>query len=436
MKKSTLIVSLVAGLATHVHAEGCPWICKGYLGTGSLARYDNRFIGEARGLIFVFPSEGWSTNVAHANAYAACATQYPDPINFRSGGGGISETNNFGAVAAISCGEQYDEFLSACWARRGSNSSGVSTAAYAPFPSGEEDWPEVVVCGHSGASSFTYEETDFLPGAAVGTGNALLDIEYLGSASPSFEAQVLFLPSINSSRLVRDGISLRIGGSLTSFGVTASMSGTSATGNLDEVGGVYSKTVQGSLPTGQSVQIGMSRFSFSDGALDVNGDGRFNQLDSAALFDLICASGCDPNLIERFDFDGSLSINQADVDFLESLIAAGMSSGIFGDANQDGIVDCNDRGGLSLSGYAIGDPEFIIEMDYNLDGLIDASDIAEADAWIPTADIDRDGGVTAGDLDAFFVLYGAGDLAVDFNHNGGVEAGDLDVFFEMFQVGC
>lgn len=52
------------------------------------------------------------------------------------------------------------------------------------------------------------------------------------------------------------------------------------------------------------------------------------------------------------------------------------------------------------------------------------------------ADYDGDGGVTAGDLSAFFVDFEDGDDAADLDLDGGITAGDLALFFERFEAGC
>lgn len=52
------------------------------------------------------------------------------------------------------------------------------------------------------------------------------------------------------------------------------------------------------------------------------------------------------------------------------------------------------------------------------------------------ADYDGDGGVTAGDLSAFFVDFELGADDADLDLDGGVTAGDLALFFERFEAGC
>ncbi len=433
MKSSVLTLALLAGLSSQALAGG-PWICEDLSAINMLPPYDNRFIGQARGTIYLLPDEGYTTNLTHARAFAACATQYPEEPLY-SGGAGNSQTNTNGASTAyMTCGVPNLLVLN-CYSRRGSNVSGVSNAALPPPQrDGTEDAPEVYVCGFSGASSLTYNEVDFLPGAAVGTGEALIDVTYQGSGSPSYSAEVSFWPSFQAQRLLRNGAVLTVGTTQVIVGVTSTANGVRALGSLTESNGVYTYAPQGSLPSSVPVQLGIRNFSFDDGAFDVNGDGRFNIHDLNALGSHLNTQ--DQDIIGRFDLDGSSGINQGDIDILESYIDVGLDSGVFGDANEDGVVDCSDRSGLLLEGYDLEDAEYVVTMDFNLDGLIDASDLAVADTVIPTADFNRDGGINATDISDFYDAYQLGDLSADLDQSGGVTADDLTLFFVMYGEGC
>ena len=51
------------------------------------------------------------------------------------------------------------------------------------------------------------------------------------------------------------------------------------------------------------------------------------------------------------------------------------------------------------------------------------------------ADYDQDGGVTGGDLAAFFADFEAGETCADVDQDGGVTGGDIGTFFQFFEAG-
>ncbi len=51
------------------------------------------------------------------------------------------------------------------------------------------------------------------------------------------------------------------------------------------------------------------------------------------------------------------------------------------------------------------------------------------------ADYDQDGGVTGGDIGAFFADFETGDSCADVDHDGGVTGGDLGAFFAVYEAG-
>ena len=52
------------------------------------------------------------------------------------------------------------------------------------------------------------------------------------------------------------------------------------------------------------------------------------------------------------------------------------------------------------------------------------------------ADFNQDGGVDGADVEAFFVLWEAGDNGADFNQDGGVDGADVEAFFVRWEAGC
>lgn len=51
------------------------------------------------------------------------------------------------------------------------------------------------------------------------------------------------------------------------------------------------------------------------------------------------------------------------------------------------------------------------------------------------ADYDQDGGVTAGDIGAFFVDWESGAPCADVDQDGGITGGDIGAFFTVFEAG-
>ncbi len=52
------------------------------------------------------------------------------------------------------------------------------------------------------------------------------------------------------------------------------------------------------------------------------------------------------------------------------------------------------------------------------------------------ADFNQDGGVDGADVEAFYIVWEAGDEAADFNEDGGVDGGDVEAFFVRWEAGC
>jgi len=46
-----------------------------------------------------------------------------------------------------------------------------------------------------------------------------------------------------------------------------------------------------------------------------------------------------------------------------------------------------------------------------------------------------DGGVDGSDIEAFFIMFDAGDPSADVHNDGGVDRSDVQVFFEVWERG-
>lgn len=451
MKQAVSVVLAVAasGLGSSVaRAAGCPWVCKNYYvpdGLVAIPLPDNRIWTQSRAAIFLFPDQGYTGISRSATALAFAATQYPAPTGVLFSGGISIGSVGFADVlqaSATADAAPLGVVLNICFSQaRGAHSAAArSQVAYPPAPViavGQlADPPEIVICGHGGLSSLTVDEDDFLVGTSLARASAGMEVSYTGVEQPSYAAEAVIAPEFDLpvNGVLRTVLSLRIPGQITDFAVYSSQSGNRASAGLVESAGVYLLNVSGPIQRDIVQEFGLDEIRFSDAQFDVDGDGRFSASDVSALALLVGSS--DPGVIARFDFDNDDAITQSDELFVQGLVDRGLDSGFFGDANRDGVVDCQDRFGLSLSGLVIADPSYTITMDLDLDGDIDAVDIAAADPLIPTADVNRDGGINGSDVEEFFVLFAAGDIGADLNQSGGIEGGDVGAFFTLFQLGC
>lgn len=130
----------------------------------------------------------------------------------------------------------------------------------------------------------------------------------------------------------------------------------------------------------------MRRMTFEDEGMDVDSDGRFNEIDVDALI-LLDGSTNELDLF-RWDFNGNSVIDSTDADFMQELVELDLDSGVFGDLDGDSQRDC---GAIDTELYDshLGLTDYHIEVDYNLDGVTDASDRAALIAeWTPDCDAD------------------------------------------------
>lgn len=65
----------------------------------------------------------------------------------------------------------------------------------------------------------------------------------------------------------------------------------------------------------------------------------------------------------------------------------------------------------------------------------DAASVVVCGSCVCAADYDGDGGVTPGDVSAFFVDFEAGSACADVDRDGGVTPGDVSAFFQAFEAG-
>tara|TARA_R110002111_G_scaffold2394_1_gene15413 strand:- start:496 stop:1716 length:1221 start_codon:yes stop_codon:yes gene_type:complete len=180
--------------------------------------------------------------------------------------------------------------------------------------------------------------------------------------------------------------------------------------------------------------------SITDPVHDVTGDGRFNIEDATFLQGIIGTSDALlPTYVDRFDYNLDGEVDQLDVNIVHKFIDAGLSSGLFGDTNRDGVVDCCDISGFDAafgSLFYTTNTEYLVELDWDLDGDIDAIDQAEFNSIACDADLDNTHVLDFFDVNLFLSLYGAGDLAADFTGDGILDFFDVNSFLDTFSQVC
>lgn len=174
---------------------------------------------------------------------------------------------------------------------------------------------------------------------------------------------------------------------------------------------------------------------------DVNQDGRFNSADINELTGYIGTNN--QTIIDKYDWNDNHAIDADDVGYFNRGIEAGLSSGIFGDANSDGTLDCCDRNAAPSNwSITIMDANYNINLDYDLDGDLDSTDLAEFVSLQLPVDIDfnNDNSVfDPQDIDAILSVFSEGPCIpssatcddIDINGDGTFfDPADVDLFMD------
>ncbi len=189
----------------------------------------------------------------------------------------------------------------------------------------------------------------------------------------------------------------------------------------------------------------MASMSVEDTEDDVTGDGRFNQADVDFLSSLVGTPDATDPAYARFDivrdpnssaYDG---IQDIEIAIFQALVDTGLTSGYLGDADGDGLLTCADLA-LALAqpfaGEAFPSSSYSVRLDANLDGINDATDKAAvgiALLEVEPANFHFDGNMNSFDLYAFMALYTAEDPLADMAPPYGVfNFFDLDAFLDAF----
>lgn len=223
-----------------------------------------------------------------------------------------------------------------------------------------------------------------------------------------------------------------------------SLNGIAGSNTIDGGNGEWeaSPTIDVSGPG--TIVVGAGSLDGSDAGLDADGDGRFSQSDPDFL--QLQIGSVDPDLVSRFDFDESGDISQADVDQLSLFVGAGIGGGLFGDANNDGIPDCQDLALLRslLPSTSLGDADYNIRLDYDLDGEIDASDETELLSIYIRLPGDTNDDLAVDFEDTNTVLTAMGSTPgspnwnpnADLNNDNSVSFADLNIVLSNFGQDC
>ncbi len=179
---------------------------------------------------------------------------------------------------------------------------------------------------------------------------------------------------------------------------------------------------------------------FSESEVDVDSSGRFDNADPIALAGLVGSS--DPLVISAWDIDRDGQITQEDVDLLQALIDAGLGSGMPGDINGDGVLDCQDNYDALIPGATVWSSGYAIEADLDLDGIVDQSEIDTVRclrlANGPSSDVDGSDNIdlTDAQLISTFVTTGLGLGDADVNCDENVDLTDASQLAAAIVNGC
>ncbi len=134
--------------------------------------------------------------------------------------------------------------------------------------------------------------------------------------------------------------------------------------------------------------------------------------------------------------------DSTELDFSANTKAMGPHDGnVDGTVGPFGKVDWCDRKMMyALQGATFGTAAYTPEADFNLDGVIDAADLALFWAYFDDmacpADYDCSGTVTTSDIMAFLGDWFAGAPAADFDRSGTVDSADIFAFLGAWFAGC
>jgi len=212
----------------------------------------------------------------------------------------------------------------------------------------------------------------------------------------------------------------------------------------------------------QFVSLKPYAISFDDQIMNVtdylgwDDKNRFNENDVAALQWVADNNPTDPFALSKWNFypNGNEPedqlIDDQDVAFMQKLVDLELDSGVFGDLNGDGEPDCDNRCYIINNGfgYNLEDPEYRVELDYDLDGdnddddrLVFMNEICPGPLW-PLGDMNCDCEVNFGDINPFVLALSnpaiwhatypdCNIMNGDINGDGNFDFGDINPFVAL-----
>lgn len=198
-----------------------------------------------------------------------------------------------------------------------------------------------------------------------------------------------------------------------------------------------------SFTLGQGAQeLRTAVYDFHQSRLDVDNDGRFTAADRDALSTII--GNATRNIVSRFDVNNDGIIDQNDVGTLDwimlNLLLADLDSGLFGDLDDDGDVDCDDLDLVPVhEGAVLGDANYLVQFDSDLDGISEDFEKGKLFYLVRPGDANWDQSVAFADitkvLENFFQTvdpYTRGDV----NGSGTVDFFDTTLVLTHFGEFC
>jgi hypothetical protein len=176
----------------------------------------------------------------------------------------------------------------------------------------------------------------------------------------------IFLPDLpRPTRLFREVQAVYSGGELLHFPTVTYAGDNWSLGEwVDDGEGEASFSDSGTGASGAQ-EMATLRLYFDDARMDVDPDGRFNQVDVDALSTIASGDPTNENALSLWNFyprpNGSNAqvIDSEDVAVMQSIVDAGLSSGFLGDRDGDGTVDCDDLSSVnSHFGHHLGESQY------------------------------------------------------------------------------
>jgi hypothetical protein len=229
----------------------------------------------------------------------------------------------------------------------------------------------------------------------------------------------------------------RVNGSLVWNGLAVSAGSQTQTQGLVSLGGgQYGASIPNqSLASGDVIEIGSA--SLADATADANQDGRFNAADATEVASWIGQSPVPDEVLRAADFNDDGAITQDEVDLLNQLLGLGLGSGVFGDANGNGVANCDDLTAADAAwGTSFGQSGYFVALDLNLDVDLTNADRVAFYRLIGRADFNLDGFKDFFDYDDYLAAFGDGLPSAVWNSDGFIDGFDYDAFVEDFENGC